>query len=83
MRQFTLKHDDNLVRLQYGSEAEFDFNRSGSTYSENGKVLRVYHRVSNQYSRNGFDRYAVDGGSSLAQLRGFEPGPKNLRLPSA
>jgi hypothetical protein len=48
MRQFTLKHDDNLVRVKYGSQAEFDFNPGGLTYSENGKVLRVYHRVNNQ-----------------------------------
>ena len=48
MRQFTLRYADNVVRLQYGSEAEFDFNPGGLTYSENGKILRVYHRVNSQ-----------------------------------
>lgn len=48
MRQFTVKDDANQARLQYGSEAEFDFTPGGVTYSENGKVLRVYHRVNSQ-----------------------------------
>jgi hypothetical protein len=45
MREFTVKQDGDSVRLQYGEKAEFLFNPTGFTYSEGGKILRVYHRA--------------------------------------
>jgi hypothetical protein len=44
MREFTVKQEGNFVHLQFGEKAAFDFNPDGEIYSEDGKVLRVWHR---------------------------------------
>jgi hypothetical protein len=45
MREFTVKQEGNYVHLQFGEKAAFDFNPERLTYSEGGKVLRVWHRA--------------------------------------
>src|SRR3984957_6187762 len=45
MRDFTVKQEGNSVHLQLGETAAFDFNPEKLTYSEGGKVLRVWHRA--------------------------------------
>jgi hypothetical protein len=45
MREFTVKQEGNSVHLQFGEKAAFDFNPDGEIYSEDGKVLRVWHRA--------------------------------------
>ena len=45
MREFTVKQEGNSVHLQSGEKAAFDFNPDGEIYSEDGKVLRVWHRA--------------------------------------
>jgi hypothetical protein len=45
MREFTVKQEGNSVHLQFGETAAFDFNPERLTYSEGGKVLRVWHRA--------------------------------------
>ena len=45
MRDFTVKQEGNSVHLQFGETAAFDFNPERLTYSEGGKVLRVWHRT--------------------------------------
>jgi hypothetical protein len=45
MREFTVKQEGNFVHLQFGEKAAFDFSPDGEIYSEDGKVLRVWHRA--------------------------------------
>ena len=45
MREFTVKQEGSSVHLQSGEKAAFDFNPDGEIYSEDGKVLRVWHRA--------------------------------------
>ena len=45
MRDFTVKQEGNFVHLQFGETAAFDFNPERLTYSEGGRVLRVWHRA--------------------------------------
>ena len=45
LREFTVKQDGDVVRLQYEGKAEFAFTAERLTYSEGGKILRVYHRA--------------------------------------
>lgn len=45
MREFTIKQDGNSVQLQFGDKAAFAFNPNGQTYSEGGKILRVWRRA--------------------------------------
>lgn len=48
MREFTVKREGNSVHLQFGDKAEFAFDPDGQTYSEAGKVLRVWHRAKSE-----------------------------------
>jgi hypothetical protein len=45
MREFTVKQDGNSVQLQFGDKAAFAFDPDGQTYSEGGKILRVWRRA--------------------------------------
>jgi hypothetical protein len=45
MREFTIKQDGNSVQLQFGDKAAFAFDPNGQTYSEGGKILRVWRRA--------------------------------------
>jgi hypothetical protein len=45
MREFTVKQEGNSVHLQSGEKAAFEFNLDGEIYSEDGRVLRVWHRA--------------------------------------
>ena len=48
MREFTIKQRDNSVQLQFGDKAAFAFDPAGLTYSEAGKVLRVWRRAKSE-----------------------------------
>jgi hypothetical protein len=48
MREFTIKQRGNSVQLQFGDKAAFAFDPAGLTYSEAGKVLRVWRRAKSE-----------------------------------
>jgi hypothetical protein len=48
MREFTVKQEGNSVHLQFGDKAEMVYNPDGQTYSEAGKVVRVWHRAKSE-----------------------------------
>jgi hypothetical protein len=54
MRSFSASREGDVVRLRAGNgQQEFLFTAEGLTYSENGKVLRVWRRVtSKQHDRS-------------------------------